>query len=168
MRPSIHYFVHPDSVDSLKSNCSSHYNTVTQYVEEDDLTAFAETVKSKPFCDQRFFVINQGEKYMLVDVNSTAQTFEYSRLNTRTMQFKLWKHETTVQSLIDEEAHIAQYRPDPKRYPGFKLRDSDGKEVLDGEQFMLEIISIYHDPESYTDDEGYDELSEDEKRLYGK
>ncbi|KAJ2167463.1 hypothetical protein GGH15_002089, partial [Coemansia sp. RSA 562] len=93
--------------------------------------------------------------------------YEFSRLNLRTLGFKLWKEETTVQSLIDEEAQLAVFRPNPSRRPGFKLHDADGRVIVDGEPFMLHIANYEYDPESEMDDE-YDDIPEDERQFYGK
>ncbi|KAJ2496565.1 hypothetical protein GGH96_005750 [Coemansia sp. RSA 1972] len=66
--------------------------------------------------------------------------------------------------LIDEETRIAAFRPDPTRKPGFKLRDASGKEVLDGEPFMLQILTGREDHDDFIPDI----LTKDDKRYYGK
>ncbi|KAJ2496564.1 hypothetical protein GGH96_005749 [Coemansia sp. RSA 1972] len=165
-RPLVHFFVY-EGANSLQSECTALRNTVFEYASTDDFGVLAEIVKRKPHCEQKYFGVNNGQTYTLVNADDVEQKYEFSRLNLRTLGFKLWKKETTVQSLIDEETQLAAFRPNQNRQPGFKLRDADGREIADGEPFMLHIVNYEHEPESDMDDE-LDDIQEDERQFYGK
>ncbi|KAJ2125126.1 hypothetical protein IW147_001258 [Coemansia sp. RSA 720] len=165
-RPLVHYFAYEDA-DSLKSECMTLHNTVFEYANTDDFGVLAEIVKRKPHCEQKYFGVNKGQTYILVNADDVGQKYELSRLNLRTLGFKLWKETTTVQSLIDEETQLAEFRPNPNCQSGFKLRDADGREIADGEPFMLHIVNYENEPESDMNDE-YDDIPEDERQFYGK
>ncbi|KAJ2483564.1 hypothetical protein IWW56_000351 [Coemansia sp. RSA 2131] len=160
--PPIHFFVSQDT-DSMESDWLFR-NTIFEYIENPDLAALSNTVQNKPYCQQKYFIVNQGANYTLVDVANVDVTLEYTADRKHIVQNTLRDGSKTVQMLVDEETRIAAFRPNPTRKPGFKLRDASGREILDGEPFMLQILTGREDEDVFIPDF----LTEDEKRFYGK
>ncbi|KAJ2077550.1 hypothetical protein H4R24_005069 [Coemansia sp. RSA 988] len=151
----VHYFACSKDADCLNQLNVAEYNTIVEYFGDDDedLAKFASIVKGKRACMRHFFVVCKGPDYCAVDVDNVENTYSF----TSVLKYQTISHlaggTKTIQQLVEEEiTRKKERRPDPKRMPGFKLRDIDGKEIMDKEEFALEIPRDYDDE---SDDEEY-------------
>ncbi|KAJ2439825.1 hypothetical protein GGF42_007830, partial [Coemansia sp. RSA 2424] len=145
------YFVFGEDADTLCSNYLIDGNTITDYYESTaamDMAELAVVAQSKAgLCMSHFFVVNRNKDYWAVDTKDPSIGYAFGpSTKTRTIS-KLADGSLTLQELIDEEQPLAASdEPRTSQSPGFKLRDVNGEEVVEGEEFALHIPSeIYED-----------------------
>ncbi|KAJ2500240.1 hypothetical protein IWW47_003252 [Coemansia sp. RSA 2052] len=145
------YFVFGKDADTLRSNYLIDGNTITEYYEPTaamDMAELAVVARSKArLCVSHFFIVNHGKDYWAVDTKDPSISYAFGpSTKTRTIS-KLADGSLTLQELIDEEKPLAANdEPHTSQNPDFKLRDVNGEEVVEGEEFALHIPSkIYED-----------------------
>ncbi|KAJ2449370.1 hypothetical protein GGF42_004792 [Coemansia sp. RSA 2424] len=154
------YFVFGEDADTLCSNYLVDSNTITEYYESTaamDMAELAVVAPSKAgLCVSHFFIVNRGKDYWAVDTKDPSISYAFGpSTKTRTIS-KLADGSLTLQELIDEEQPLAASdEPRTSQSPDFKLRDVNGEEVVEGEEFALHIQS----GRGYGEDEDPDEES---------
>ncbi|KAJ2459780.1 hypothetical protein GGF42_001259 [Coemansia sp. RSA 2424] len=151
------YFVFGEDADTLCSNYLVDGNTITEYYESTaamDMAELAVIAQSKAgLCVSHFFIVNRGKDYWAVDTKDPSISYAFGpSTKTRTIS-KLADGSLTLQELIDEEQPLAASdEPRTSRSPDFKLRDVNGEEVVEGEEFTLCIRSEENDSPSDIED----------------
>ncbi|KAJ2453930.1 hypothetical protein EV183_001886 [Coemansia sp. RSA 2336] len=168
-QPPMHYFVRTGDSDALHLNNATENNTIVEYFDSDDdmdLASFAEVVKSKPHCVQKYFIVNRGDEYRAVETNNVENTYVFSsRLKYRIVS-TLSSGKATIETFVEEDKGLENKLAKPERLPDFKLRDSEGTIVSDGESFALQILGSRNGYES--DEELPANLTEKEQMFFGK
>ncbi|KAJ1866060.1 hypothetical protein LPJ78_002156 [Coemansia sp. RSA 989] len=168
-QPPMHYFVRSGNSDTLLYNNATEANTIVEYFDSDDdmdLARFVEAVKSKPHCVQKYFIVNRGNEYRAVETDNVKNTYVFSsRLKYRIVS-TLASGEATIETFVEEDKNLENKLAKPERLSGFKLRDSEGNVVSDGEIFALQILGSR---DGYESDEKLPEnMTEEELVFYGK
>ncbi|KAJ2434107.1 hypothetical protein GGF42_009282, partial [Coemansia sp. RSA 2424] len=146
------YFVFGEDAHTLCSNYLIDGNTITEYYESTaamDMAELAIVAQSKAgLCVSHFFVVNRGKNYWAVDTKDPSISYAFGpSTKTRTIS-KLADGSLTLQELIDEEKPLAASdEPRTSQSPDFKLRDANGEEVVEGEEFALHIPSKTYEDE---------------------
>ncbi|KAJ2701909.1 hypothetical protein H4218_001153 [Coemansia sp. IMI 209128] len=139
------YFVFGREADTLVSNYAIDDNTITEYYELTtamDPAMLAKAVQEKAgLCVSHFYVVNRGKKYRAIDTKDPSISYAFGpSTKTRTIS-RLASGSITVQGLIDKEQ--AQVSNEARESPSFGsvLRDINGEEVAEGDQFLLQVQS---------------------------
>ncbi|KAJ2476056.1 hypothetical protein EV174_005060 [Coemansia sp. RSA 2320] len=147
------YFVFGHDADTLKSSYLVDDNTISELYETDqaiDVTELAVIARSKPDCVSHFFVVNRGQEYRAVSTVEPSVSYTFGPSTKTRVISQLANGSKTIHALIDEGQPLFDDGPRTNKSPGFKLRDCNGEEVVEGERFMLQIVprrSLKLDPD---------------------
>ncbi|KAJ1749420.1 hypothetical protein LPJ79_003748 [Coemansia sp. RSA 1821] len=170
-QPPMHYFVRSGNSDTLLLNNATEANTIVEYFDSDDdmdLIRFVEAVKSKPHCVQKYFIVNRGNEYRAVETDNVKNTYVFSsRLKYRIVS-TLASGEATIETFVEEDKNLENKLAKPERLSGFKLRDSEGNVVSDGEIFALQILGNQDGYESDKELQFPQNLTKKMRMFYGK
>ncbi|KAJ2226882.1 hypothetical protein EV180_002722 [Coemansia sp. RSA 518] len=164
----IHYFVCSEDPHALRHYKVTEVNSILEYFdskEDVDLAKLAEIVKSKPYCVQKYFIINKGTEYRAVETNNVENTFIFNFEHRSSIVQALAAGTATFDTLIENYKHLENKLANPERQAGFKLRDSNGKVIPDGKEFAIQILS---DPEEESDEEEKEGFSSGELPFHNK
>ncbi|KAJ2323186.1 hypothetical protein IWW51_003880 [Coemansia sp. RSA 2702] len=167
----MHYFAKSNDAECLYCNNATEDNTIVKYFDTDEdvnLAKFAKIVKSNPNCVHSHFIVNIGDKYRAVETDNVENTYVFSAALKYRIVDSLAKGTTSIEALIEEERNIDSKRPNPERQSGFKLCDSNGNIIADGETFALQILRREESDESEMDEDVKAGLSDKELLFYRK
>ncbi|KAJ2009131.1 hypothetical protein GGI04_000691 [Coemansia thaxteri] len=137
-------FVFGRDADTLKSSYLVDDNTISEFYEADvatDMARLAAVAQSKMQCVSHFFVVNRGKEYWAVNITDPSNSYAFGPTTKTRVISRLANGSATIQDLIDEGQPLVEVGPRTNQSPGFKLRDCNGEEVVEGEQFALQIVS---------------------------
>ncbi|KAJ2387089.1 hypothetical protein H4S02_003533 [Coemansia sp. RSA 2611] len=138
-------FVFGRDADAVVSSYLIDDNTVCEFFESEtamDMSELAAVAQGKSgVCVPHFFVANRGKEYWAVDTSDPSIRYAFGpSTKTRTIS-RLAGGSMTVRGLIDEEQSLASTEAHVSQDSGFKLCDRNGEEVVEGEEFVLQIGS---------------------------
>ncbi|KAJ1924085.1 hypothetical protein GGI09_002602 [Coemansia sp. S100] len=151
------YFAFGQDADTLQSSYVIDDNTIHEYYESTatmDMADLAIVAQGKAdLCVSHFFVVNRGEEYWAVDAKDPNISYAFGpSTKTRTIS-RLADGSITLQALIDEELPQTSTDVHTSQSPKFTLRDINGEEVVEGDQFVLQIPGRGDDDDEDPDDE---------------
>ncbi|KAJ1947356.1 hypothetical protein FBU59_001886 [Linderina macrospora] len=157
--PPIIYFVHESCIGDIHGNATEE-NTIVQYYKKSDLKQFAEIAKTLEGCCNHCFITYENGSYQCVSTSNTDNSYTYSSC-LKWLVVSQARKDTAAIERFKEQDRLFNERQPPKRLPNgeFKLKDENGDEVLDGEQFTF---IIPRDDEEDYDDEDEDEDDDDD------
>ncbi|KAJ1921317.1 hypothetical protein GGI16_002773 [Coemansia sp. S142-1] len=126
--------------------CSSYLiddNTTHEYYESTatmDMAELATVAQGKGnLCVSHFFVVNRGKEYWAVDTKDPSISYAFGPSTKTHTVSRLADGSMTVQTLIDEGQPHARIETRTSQTPEFTLRDINGEEVVEGDNFVLQI-----------------------------
>ncbi|KAJ2278768.1 hypothetical protein J3F81_000317 [Coemansia sp. RSA 371] len=149
----IHYFVCSEDSHARCHYKATEVNSILEYFDSKDdvdLAKLADIVKSKPYCVQKYFIINKGTEYRAVETNNVENTFIFNFEHRSSIVRALVAGTATIDTLIEKYKRLEYKFANPERQAGFKLRDSNGKIIPDGKEFAIQIL---RDPGEGSDEE---------------
>ncbi|KAJ1951623.1 hypothetical protein FBU59_000028 [Linderina macrospora] len=154
-KPPIVYFIHENCIGKIDKDWADE-NTIVQYYTERNLEQFAEfTIALEGYCNHCFIIYDNGS-FQCVDTNNTDNIYSFSESLQWHFVSDVRMDITAMDRYREQDRRLKDPQP-PSRLPNgeFKLKDENGDEVLDGEQFNL--IIPRDDDEDYGDeDEDYE------------
>ncbi|KAJ1941719.1 hypothetical protein FBU59_003419 [Linderina macrospora] len=125
-------------------------NTIVQYYKESDLKQFAEIAKTLEGCCNHCFITYENGSYQCVDTSNTDNSYTYSSCLKSLVVSQARKDTAAIERFKEQDRQFNERQP-PKRLPNgeFKLKDKNGDEVLDGEQFALIFPNDDDEDEDY-------------------
>ncbi|KAJ2486162.1 hypothetical protein EV174_001272, partial [Coemansia sp. RSA 2320] len=154
-QPPVLYFVFGRDAATLQSSYLIDDNTVYEPYEADmptDTTLLAAITQSKTGCNPHFFVVNCGREYWAVNTTDPTVSFAFGPSTKTRVISRLVNGSATIQTLIDEGQPFVEAESRSSQSPGFKLRDGNGEEVVEGELFALQIMTGHDDIHGPEDD----------------
>ncbi|ORX68833.1 hypothetical protein DL89DRAFT_268603, partial [Linderina pennispora] len=140
--PPVLYFVHEDKIGDIYGN-TTEANAIVHYYKEKNLEQFAEITKTTEGCCNHFFIVYKDETYHWKVILSVRKDI------------------AAINDLNEVDRKFRERQPPRRLLNGeFRLRNEDGDEVADGEQFSF-IIPRDDDEEEENDDDEEEE-SDDE------
>ncbi|KAJ2460662.1 hypothetical protein GGI02_005734, partial [Coemansia sp. RSA 2322] len=157
-QPPVLYFVFGRDAATLQSSYLIDDNTVYESYEADmptDMARLAAIAKSNTECNPHFFVVNRGQEYWAVNITDPAVSFAFGPSTKTRVISQLVNGSATIQTLIDEGQPLAEAESRSSQSPGFKLRDGNGEEVVEGEPFALQVLTRNDGDEYDSEDDNW-------------
>ncbi|KAJ1998305.1 hypothetical protein GGI04_005061 [Coemansia thaxteri] len=119
------------------------------------MARLAAIAKSNTECNPHFFVVNRGQEYWAVNITDPAVSFAFGPSTKTRVISQLVNGSATIQTLIDEGQPLAEAESRSSQSPGFKLRDGNGEEVVEGEPFALQVLTRNDGDEYDSEDDNW-------------
>ncbi|ORX68801.1 hypothetical protein DL89DRAFT_268579, partial [Linderina pennispora] len=150
--PPVLYFVHEDNIGDIHGNATED-NTIVHYYKEKNLEQFAEITKTTEGCCNHCFIVYKDETYQCVDSSNIDNSYTFSEALKWKVISTVRKNIAAINDLNKVDRKFRKRQPPRRLLNGeFRLRNEDGDEVADGEQFSF-IIPRDDDEEEESDDE---------------
>ncbi|KAJ1814165.1 hypothetical protein LPJ75_002884, partial [Coemansia sp. RSA 2598] len=153
-------------LDEKHRDCGGGIAEFYDTVEEEDFERFAEIARTKETCNKKFFVVNRGQIYHIVDTNDPSIRCICSPVMKMDYVWRMIDWSITIQEIIKVENKYLEYREKAKCVAGFELRDSQGVPLPEGTEFKLVIYNgKYHDVKGTEDGSEDNEYQEENVSL---